>query len=412
MTSSSHAIRGAQGRVAGADAVVRPHSRTWRILGIAFVLLCVAVIWEAAKWLGGDPWRIHGSLLGMQIDYEHVPPLHWRIADDLSLPHTWDVVRAFVEPAQRDGPPLAAVLLGQAGFTLLEALAGFVIGALLGLGLGILFVHSRLAERALVPYVVASQTIPILAIAPIVIVAIKADLVSVIVVSAYLTFFPVTIASLRGLRAADPRAFELFQSYAASRRDVLWRLRLPTSVPFLFAAFRVAAAASIIGAIIGEQTAGVAAGLGSAIINYNQYYISGPERLWATIVMCTFVGPVLRRRRRAGRAARDARPVPTGGGLTCERARQPASWSKPGASARCSPGPDGGVTALSEIDLEIRPGRVRVAHRPVRLRQIHPASTDRRPDRADLGRGPRQRQAGRRGRARTATTGWSSRRRS
>jgi NitT/TauT family transport system permease protein len=109
-------------------------------------------------------------------------------------------------------------------------------------------------------------------------------------VSAYLTFFPVTIASLRGLRAVDPRAIELFRSYASTRRQVLWRLRLPTSVPYLFAAFRVAAAASIIGAIIGEQTAGVASGLGSAIINYNQYYISAPERLWATIVMCTFVG--------------------------------------------------------------------------------------------------------------------------
>lgn len=175
-------------------------------------------------------------------------------------------------------------------FTFAEAVAGFILGGVLGLALGILFVHSRLAERAFVPYVVASQTVPILAIAPLVVVAIKADWLSVMAVATYLTFFPVTIASLRGLRAVDPRALELFGSYAATRRQVLVRLRLPTSVPYLFAGFRVAAAASIIGAIIGEQTAGVAAGLGSAIINYNQYYISGPERLWATIVMCTFLG--------------------------------------------------------------------------------------------------------------------------
>ncbi|HET9613548.1 MAG TPA: ABC transporter permease subunit, partial [Candidatus Limnocylindrales bacterium] len=211
--------RSGRGPRGGSAAAASPdeaghRSRTWRAAGVGLVLLGVAVVWEAAKWLGGDPWRIHGTVLGLRIDYEHVPPLSWRIADDLSLPHVWDIVRAFVEPAQRDGPPLAAVLLGQAGFTFLEALAGFVIGGLLGLALGTLFVHSRLAERALVPYVVASQTIPILAIAPIVIVAIKADWVSVVVVSAYLTFFPVTIASLRGLRAADPRAFELFQSYA------------------------------------------------------------------------------------------------------------------------------------------------------------------------------------------------------
>jgi NitT/TauT family transport system permease protein len=265
-------------------------SRRRRALGIAIVLLGVLVAWELAKWLGGDPWRIHATIAGVPIDYEHVPPLHWRIADDLSLPHVWDVVRAFVDPAQRNGAPLGVVLFGQAMFTLREALTGFALGALLGLGLGILFVHSRLAERSLVPYVVASQTVPILAIAPLVAVAVKADWLSVMFVTAYLTFFPVTIASLRGLRAADARAFELFRSYAASRRTTLWRLRLPSSVPYLFSALKVAAAASVIGAIIGEQAAGVGAGLGSAIITYNQYYITAPERLWATIVMCTIVG--------------------------------------------------------------------------------------------------------------------------
>ncbi len=216
--------------------------------------------------------------------------MEWRIADDLSLPHVWDVARAFVDPAQRGGPPLAAVLFGQAVVTLAEAVAGFVLGSLLGLGLAILFVHSRLAERAFVPYVVASQTVPILAIAPLVVVALRADWLSVMAVATYLTFFPVTIAALRGLRAMDPRALELFRSYAATRRQALRQLRLPTSVPYLFSGFRVAAAASVIGAIIGEQTAGVASGLGSAIITYNQYYITAPERLWATILTCTLLG--------------------------------------------------------------------------------------------------------------------------
>ena len=290
MTAASGSLRSASGRPATTAPTRTGHSRSRRIVGLAVVLIGLVVLWEGAKWLGGDPWRIHATIGGVQIDYEHFPPLKWRIADDLSLPHVWDVVRAFVDPAQRGGPPLVVVLFGQALFTFAEALAGFVIGGALGLALGILFVHSRLAERAFVPYVVASQTVPILAIAPIVVVAIKADWLSVMAVSAYLTFFPVTIASLRGLRAVDPRAIELFRSYAATRREILWQLRLPTSVPYLFAGFRVAAAASIIGAIIGEQTAGVAAGLGSAILNYNQYYISAPERLWATIVMCTFLG--------------------------------------------------------------------------------------------------------------------------
>jgi NitT/TauT family transport system permease protein len=287
-TASGLMRRGPAPATAATPRVGRSRSRRWG--GIVIVLVALIVIWELAKWLGGDPWRLHGTVAGLQIDYEHLPAFKWRIADDLSLPHVWDIARAFVDPAQRGGAPLGVVLAGQAAFTFGEALAGFALGGTLGLGLGVLFVHSRLAERAFVPYVVASQTVPILAIAPLVVVALKADWLSVMAVAMYLTFFPVTIASMRGLRAFDPRALELFRSYAATRRQVLWQLRLPTSVPYLFSGFRVAAAASVIGAIIGEQTAGVAAGLGSAIINYNQYYTSGPERLWATIVMCTLVG--------------------------------------------------------------------------------------------------------------------------
>ena len=261
-----------------------------RVLAAVVLVVVLCVVWEGVKWLGGDPWRIHGPVFGLQIDYEHAPPFQWRIADDLSLPHIWSIVAAFFEPAQRDGPPLFLILAGKALYTFRESVTGFVLGGLLGLGLGILFVHSRLAERALVPYVVASQTVPILAISPIIVVAIKADWLSVALVSAYLTFFPVTIASLRGLRAADPRALELYRSYAASRAAVLWKLRLPTSVPYLFSSLRVAAAAAVIGAIIGEIPAGVADGLGSAIVNYNQYYVTAPARLWVTIIMCTFVG--------------------------------------------------------------------------------------------------------------------------
>jgi NitT/TauT family transport system permease protein len=259
-------------------------------LGLIAILVIVLVVWEVAKWLGGDPWRIHGSVLGIQLDYEHFPPFSWRIADDLSLPHVWQIVAAFGSPAQRNGPPLGLVLAGQAVFTFREAVVGFALGGFFGLGLAILFVHSRLAERALVPYIVASQTIPILAISPIIVVATQAGWLSVAIVTTYLTFFPVTIGALRGLRAADPRAEQLFRSYAASRPQVLWKLRLPASVPYLFAALRIAAAASVIGAIIGEMPAGIADGLASAIITYNQYYTGAPERLWATIVMCSIVG--------------------------------------------------------------------------------------------------------------------------
>jgi NitT/TauT family transport system permease protein len=269
-----------------------PPRRRRVVLAWAAIVVALFVVWEGAKWLFGDPWRIHASLLGLPIDIEHVPPFSNRIASDLSLPHIWDILAAFVLPAQRNGPPLGLILAGQALFTFREALIGFAVGGLLGLLLGIGLVHSRLAERAFVPYVVASQTVPILAISPLIVVATKAGWLSVTIVSAYLTFFPVTIAALRGLRAADSRAFELMRSYASDKRQVLWKLRLPTSVPYLFASLRVAAAASVIGAIIGELPSGIPDGLGSALLNYNQYYSQGPQRLWATIVMCSILGLV------------------------------------------------------------------------------------------------------------------------
>ena len=116
--------------------------------------------------------------------------------------------------------------------------------------------HCRLAERAFVPYVIASQTIPIIALAPLIVFALGQGVLAVVVIATYLTFFPVTIAMLRGLRSFDPRALELLRSYGASRREVYWKLRLPASMPYFFTALKIAATAAIVGAIIGEDTGG------------------------------------------------------------------------------------------------------------------------------------------------------------
>lgn len=265
-------------------------SRRGRMLAIGLVVLFLLVLWEAVKWVGGDPWRIHTTILGLQIDYEHFPPLKWAIASDLALPHLVSIVGAFGQPAIRFGPPVWQVLIGAAAFTFREAFVGLVIGAALGLGLGILFVRFRLLERAFVPYVVASQTIPLITIAPIVVIYLGAVWTSVALIAAYLTFFPVTVAALRGLRAADPRAFELMRASAASEVQVLWKLRLPASVPYLFSALRISASASVVGAIIGELPSGIGDGLGGQILQDANYYITGPERLWATIVAAAALG--------------------------------------------------------------------------------------------------------------------------
>ena len=169
---------------------------------------------------------------------------------------------------------------------------GFILGSLLGLLLATVFVHSRLAERAFVPYVIASQTIPIIALAPLIVFALGQGVLAVVVIATYLTFFPVTIAMLRGLRSFDPRALELLRSYGASRREVYWKLRLPSSMPYFFTALKIAATAAIVGAIIGEDTGAIQEGLGRVITTFNQYYATGPEKLWAAIFVAAALGVV------------------------------------------------------------------------------------------------------------------------
>jgi NitT/TauT family transport system permease protein len=182
------------------------------------------------------------------------------------------------------------VLLSAALYTFRAALTGFLIGAALGIALAVLFLRFNLMERGCMPYVVASQTVPILAIAPMVVIWLQAGWLSVAVIAAYLTFFPVVINTLRGLRSPDPTAVELMHSYAASERQILWKLRFPAALPYIFTAFKIAATASVVGAIIGELPSGIRSGLGGAILNFNQYYISGPQRLWAAIVASALVG--------------------------------------------------------------------------------------------------------------------------
>ena len=257
------------------------------VLFAAIVLL----VWEGAKFLGGVPWRPMGAGPGAPLLWN--PPFRWAFANDLNLPHVWNIVYALGQPFQRNADQsLAEYLFGAALYTWREAGIGFLLGALLGLVLATIFVHSRLMERALVPYVIASQTIPIIALAPLIVFALGQGVFSVVVIATYLTFFPVTIAMNRGLRSFDPRSLELMRSYAASRSAIYWKLRLPASLPYLFTALKIAASASIVGAIIGEDTGGIQAGLGRVITTFNQYYITGPEKLWAAILAAAVLGVV------------------------------------------------------------------------------------------------------------------------
>lgn len=217
---------------------------------------------------------------------------HPFVVDDITMPHIWTILKALGEPSRVQGPLLGTVLVKAALFTAKEAAIGFALGATIGFLLAVVLVHSRLLQRGLLPYIVASQTVPILAIAPMVVVWLKSGWQSVAVIAAYLTFFPVAINTLRGLQSADPRAHELLRTFAASRWAVLWKLRVPASLPYLFSALKVSSTASVVGAIIGELPSGIPNGLGGAILNFNQYYSIEPQNLWATNIVAAALGIV------------------------------------------------------------------------------------------------------------------------
>ena len=239
----------------------------------------------AGLWAFWEAYRAFGVALGLTWPFE---------VNDRTMPHIHDMIGQLFEPSRRNGPLLIEVLGKAALFTAKEAAVGFALGAGVGFLIAVALVHSTLLQRGLLPYIVASQTIPILAIAPMVVVWLGGKGLpgwfSVSVIAAYLTFFPVAINALRGLQSADPRAHELMSSYAASRWSVLWKLRVPASLPYLFAAFKIAATACVVGAIIGELPASIQDGLGGAILNFNQYYASSPESLWATNIIAALLG--------------------------------------------------------------------------------------------------------------------------
>jgi len=296
-----------------------------RALAFLVVVAVLCVLWEGYKAVG---MAIDGNLPCGQTRMPICPT-------DTSMPHLWNIFGALFQPVRRGSEfisvedifqsifiplqrcdkkisfvnilqslfkptevcpvePLLIVLIRSALFTWGEAAAGFVIGSLIGFMLGAIFGRFLLLERSLMPYIVASQTVPLLAIAPMIVIWGSRlgweAWWSVSIISAYLTFFPVTINTLRGLRSPDPTAVELMRSYAASEMQILWKLRLPAALPYIFTALKVSATISVIGAIVGELPSGIPDGLGRVLLTFSYYYISGPEKLYAAILGAAALG--------------------------------------------------------------------------------------------------------------------------
>jgi NitT/TauT family transport system permease protein len=179
--------------------------------------------------------------------------------------------------------------------TLSSTLVGFVLGTLLGIALAIAIVHFRLLSKSLMPWIIASQTIPILAIAPMIIVVLGAvgitGLLPKSIISMYLCFFPVTIGMVKGLTSPDPMQLDLMRTYNASVSQVLWKLRFPAAMPFLFASLKVAIAIALTGAIVGELPTGAQSGIGSRMLAGSYY--GQTIQIWAALVAASAVATFL-----------------------------------------------------------------------------------------------------------------------
>ncbi|MFI0843349.1 ABC transporter permease [Mesorhizobium sp. IMUNJ 23232] len=179
--------------------------------------------------------------------------------------------------------------------TLSSTLVGFLFGTALGIAIAVGIVHLKSLDRSLMPWIIASQTVPILAIAPMIIVVLAAvnvtGLIPKAMISTYLSFFPVAVGMVKGLRSPEIMHLDLMRTYFASASQVFWKLRVPASVPFLFASMKVAVAASLVGAIVGELPTGAVAGIGSKLLAGSYY--SQTIDIWAALVAGSVVAVLL-----------------------------------------------------------------------------------------------------------------------
>jgi NitT/TauT family transport system permease protein len=211
------------------------------------------------------------------------------------LPAPHQIARDFYQTVFATPIDSKRSLVYHAGVTVSATLVGFVFGAALGIVLAIGIIHLPVLDRSLLPWIIASQTVPILAIAPMVVVVLGnlgfSGLLPKAVISMYLCFFPVTVGVVKGLRSPDPLQLDLMRTYNASRAQVFRKLRWPSATGFLFASLKVAIAGSLIGAIVGELPTGAQAGLGARLLTGSYY--GQTMQIWSALIMASLVGVVL-----------------------------------------------------------------------------------------------------------------------
>ncbi|WP_428978274.1 ABC transporter permease [Oricola thermophila] len=266
-----------------------------RILPVLTVAAAIIAIWYVAAAILNAPFEYaQAERAGKEISFSEVLP-KTMAQERPVLPAPHQVVVELWETTVNKKITSKRSLVYHGWVTLSATLLGFVMGTVLGILLAVGIVHSRVLDKSLMPWIITSQTIPILAIAPMIIVVLNAvgitGLVPKAFISTYLSFFPVAVGMVKGLRSPEAMHLDLMKTYSASRSDVFWKLRWPSSVPFLFTSMKVAIAASLVGAIVGELPTGAVAGLGARLLAGSYY--GQTIQIWSALFAAAIMAAVL-----------------------------------------------------------------------------------------------------------------------
>jgi NitT/TauT family transport system permease protein len=274
-----------------ASFVATPPAQTHRLrdsrtLAILAIVLALVVIWYA-----GAIWKNGNIIHDMDVRDGNTRSFAELVVASVtqakpSVPAPHQVLIDTIQSTVFANPTKPSSLLFHAWVTLTSALAGFAAGTLLGILLAIAIINVKSLDKGLMPWIISSQMVPILAIAPIVIVVLGrmgiTGLLPKAIISMYLSFFPVTVGMVKGLRSPASINLDLMRTYSATAAQTLWKLRLPSSVPFLFASTKIAIAAAVVGAIVGELPTGATAGLGARLL-IGTYY-GQTIQMWSALV--------------------------------------------------------------------------------------------------------------------------------
>jgi NitT/TauT family transport system permease protein len=280
MTSSSLALP------VRATATLARHPLAERYAPLATTILALVVIWYVAAL------AMNWTLVRDGFEREETPYTVTEVlagtmsAERPLLPAPHQVVAAFLDGVFGYPPLAPRSLVYHSLVTLSATLLGFVLGTLFGILLALMIVHSRVLERSLLPWIICSQMVPVLALAPIFVVVLGAlglhGLLPKSIISAYLCFFPIAIGMVKGFTSPDPLQIELMRTWSASQRQMLWKLRWPAAIPYLFTSLKVAITISLVGAIVAELPTGAEAGIGARLLAGSYY--GQTVQLWAALV--------------------------------------------------------------------------------------------------------------------------------